>query len=234
LFKAAHRWQNVGMSEKTAEPDQKANAPVRTMAPRRRRDREIREGEILQAAFAEFAARGYAATRLEDVARRAGVAKGLPNFYFESKEALFKAVLRRLVLPDWNALEVQFEKSDRPAADLLRDLIGVVYERLVRNPTAHQLVRLLVAEGPRFPELTEFYHAELIERALALLRKLLARGIERGEIRAGPILDYPQAIVAPALMAVLWQLLFAGRHPIDINKFFETHLDLVVNGLVPR
>jgi AcrR family transcriptional regulator len=222
------------MSKKTAEPHLKTNPADRPMASRRRRDREIRESEILEAAFEEFAARGFAATRLEDVARRAGVAKGLPSFYFESKEALFKAVLRRLVLPDWDVLDAQFDGSDRPTVSLLRGLITVVYERLVGNPRAHQLLRLLIAEGPRFPELTEFYHAELIARAIALLRRLLARGMERGDIRPGLILDYPQTIMAPALMAVLWQLLFAEHHPLDLARFFEAHLDLVVNGVSER
>ena len=222
------------MAEKTTEPDLKTNHAARPTVPRRRRDREIREHQILEAAFEEFAARGFAATRLEDVARRAGVAKGLPNFYFESKEALFKAVLRRLVLPDWDAFGAQFGSSDRPTAALLRDLIATVYERLVENPRAHQLLRLLIAEGSRFPELTEFYHSELITRATALLRQLLARGVERGDIALGPIRDYPQAIMAPALMAVLWQLLFAERHPLDLPAFFEAHLDLVLNGLCPR
>jgi AcrR family transcriptional regulator len=214
--------------------DENPDNPAWQAGARRRRDREIRESEILEAAFEEFAAHGFAAARLEDVARRAGVAKGLPNFYFESKEALFKAVLHRLVLPDWNALGAQFEQSDESTAALLGALIGVAYQRLVNNPRAHQLLRLLIAEGPRFPELTGFYHAEFIERALALLAKLLARGVERGEIRSGPILDYPQAIMAPALMAVLWQLLFADRQPLDLARFFDAHLDLVLNGVTSR
>jgi AcrR family transcriptional regulator len=204
------------------------------MASRGRRDRDIREHEILQAAFEEFAARGYAATRLEDVARRAGVAKGLPSFYFANKAELFKAVLRRLVLPDWSALEIQLEGSSSPTAALLRGVLTMAYERLVGNSRAHQLLRLLIAEGPRFPELTEFYHAEVIERAMGLLGRLLNRGVARGEIRPGPVLDYPQAIIAPALLAVVWQLLFAERHPLDLARFFEAHFDLVTNGLTPR
>jgi len=222
------------MREMPPEPNRKTNTAASSTASRRRRDREIRESEILDAAFEEFAARGFAATRLEDVARRAGVAKGLPSFYFESKEALFKAVLRRLVLPDWDVLDAQFEEASRPTSVLLRGLIEFVYNHLVENPQAHQLLRLLIAEGPRFPELTEFYHAELIERALALLGRLLARGVERGDIRPGPILDCPQAIMAPALLAVLWQLLFAERRPLDLARFFEAHLDLVMNGVSPR
>lgn len=226
--------ENMAVPKTPLETDQPADAATQESAARRRRDREIRESEILEAAFSEFAARGYAATRMEDVARRAGVAKGLPNFYFTSKDALFKAVLRRLILPDWSALEARFGQSDRTIAELLREFIGLIYERLVGNPRAHQLLRLLIAEGPRFPELTEFYHAELIARAIALLRRLLARGMERGDIRPGLILDYPQTIMAPALMAVLWQLLFAEHHPLDLARFFEAHLDLVVNGVSER
>ncbi|HEY3909529.1 MAG TPA: helix-turn-helix domain-containing protein [Stellaceae bacterium] len=99
----------------------------------------------------EFAAHGYTATRLEDVARRAGIAKGLPHFYFSSKEELFKAVLRRLVLPDWSILEAELERSGAPTSELLRGLMTVAYERLVKNARAHQLLRLLIAEGPKFP-----------------------------------------------------------------------------------
>jgi AcrR family transcriptional regulator len=205
--------------------------PTPPAGSRRRRDRDVRENEILQAAFEEFAARGYAATRLEDVARRAGVAKGLPHFYFENKAELFKAVLRRLVLPDWGALEVQLEEPDALTAEMLRALMTMAYGRLVANARAHQLLRLLIAEGPRFPELAEFYHAEIIGHAMGLLGKLLARGVERGEIRPGPFLDYPQVIMGPAVLAVIWQLLFAGRHPLDLVRFFDAHLDLVLTGL---
>jgi AcrR family transcriptional regulator len=123
------------------------------------------------------------ATRLEDVARRAGVAKGLPHFYFDSKEELFKAVLRRLVVPDWSLLDAQLERPEATTTELLRGLMTIAYERLVKNTGAHQLLRLLIAEGQKFPELAEFYHAELIQRALALLGRLLARGVERGDIR---------------------------------------------------
>jgi AcrR family transcriptional regulator len=218
------------------KPKRAVNAEL-TVQPKRtarRRGRELRENEILRAAFEEFAARGYAATRLEDVARRAGVAKGLPNFYFESKVGLFKAVLRRLVLPDWAALEAQLDNAEAAAPMLLRGLMMTVYQRFVSDPQVHQLIRLLVAEGPKFPELTEFYHAEVIERAVALLGKALTRGVERGEIRPGPLLAYPQVIVAPALMAILWQLLFAERHPLDLARFFDAHIDLVLNGLTAR
>jgi AcrR family transcriptional regulator len=221
------------MNKKAPKPPASTNASNRSPASRRRRDRDAREHEILQSAFEEFAAHGYAATRLEDVARRAGVAKGLPNFYFANKAELFKAVVRRLVLPDWSALESQLEGSESSTAEL-RSLIAVAYERLVGNPRARELLRLLIAEGPRFPELTEFYYAEIVDHALGLLGKLLDRGIERGEIRPGPVLQYPQAIIGPALLAVVWELLFAERRPLDLARYFEAHLDLVTHGLTPH
>ncbi len=223
--------QNAPAIEKVPMADENHHEPA---APRRRRERQVRESEILEAAFAEFAAQGYAATRLEDVARRAGVAKGLPNFYFDSKEELFKAVLRRLVLPDWSLLEPDLARSDAPTVELLRSLMTLAYQRLVGNPRAHRLLRLLIAEGPKFPELAEFYHAEVIGRAVALFDRMLTRGVARGEVRPGPVLACPQAIMGPAVMAIVWQLLFADRHPLDLARFFEAHFDLVTNGLVPR
>jgi AcrR family transcriptional regulator len=230
----ADSMQNASMIDSNAGRTVNANATAEPRRTGRRRDRERRENEILRAAFEEFAARGYAATRLEDVARRAGVAKGLPNFYFESKVGLFKAVLRRLVLPDWGALEAQLDNTEATAPVLLRGLLTTVYQRFVSDPQVRQLIRLLIAEGPKFPELTEFYHAEVIEHAVALLGKALTRGVERGEIRPGLFRAYPQVIVAPALMAILWQLLFADRHPLDLARFFDAHLDLVLNGLTTR
>lgn len=107
----------------------------------------------------------------------------------------------------------------------------IVYQRLVGTPRARQIIRLLIAEGPNFPELTEFHHTEVVQRAIGLLERLLARGIERGEIRPGPILDYPHVVIGPAVMAVIWQLLFSDRHPLDLARFFDAHLDLVSNGL---
>ncbi len=151
-----------------------------------------------------------------------GLRKAFRSFYFASKDALFKAVLRRLILPDWNALEARFGQSDHAIAELLREFVALIYERLVDNPRAHQLLRLLIAEGPRMPELTEFYHAEVIERAIALLGTLLARGVERGEIRPGSYARYPQVIMAPALMAVLWNLLFATRTPARSRGIFRS------------
>jgi AcrR family transcriptional regulator len=201
---------------------------------KRRPDRAEREAEILDAAFAEFAARGYAATRLEDVARRAGVAKGLPHFYFDRKEDLFRAVLRRVIVPTWIDLAEISVTSEEPTRDLLRATLATMYERLAANEKAREVMRLLIAEGPRFPELTDLYYTEIVERGIAIWKHLITRGISRGEFRTGPVLKNPQAIYGPALMAAIWQLLFGRQHGLDLDSWIESHLDLVLNGLERR
>jgi AcrR family transcriptional regulator len=120
-------------------------------------DRGDREAVILDAAFAEFAARGFAAARLEDIAHRAGVAKGLPHFYFGRKEDLFRAVVRRVLVPTWTDLTQSSAAPEGPTRDLLRDTLAKMYERLVDNEKVREVMRLLISEGPRFPELIELY-----------------------------------------------------------------------------
>lgn len=203
----------------------------RSRSPGRRLDRAKREAEILDAAFSEFTANGYAATRLEDVARRAGVAKGLPHFYFERKEDLFRAVLRRVILPTWIDLVETSLTAEGSTRDLMRATLATMYHRLVANGKAREVMRLLIAEGPRFPELTELYYSEVVERGIAIWKQLVARGISRGEFRTGALLNNPQTIYGPALMAAIWQLLFGRRHGLDLDSWFESHLDLVLNGV---
>jgi AcrR family transcriptional regulator len=197
---------------------------------RRRPDRADRETAILDAAFAEFTAKGYAATRLEDVARRAGVAKGLPHFYFQRKQDLFRAVVRRVLVPAWSDLAERSVGAE-PTRDLLRATLATMYDRLVGNEKAREVMRLLIAEGPRFPELIELYYADVLSRKIAVWRQLVARGVERGEFRKGPLQNNPHVIHGPVFMAAIWQLLFGSHHRLDLDSWFESHLDLVLNGL---
>jgi AcrR family transcriptional regulator len=212
----------------------KKQARANVLGSRQRRlDRVEREAEILDAAFAEFAARGYAATRLEDVARRAGVAKGLPHFYFNRKEDLFRAVLRRVLVPTWTDLVETSAEADGHTRDLMRMTLAKMYQRLAANEKAREVMRLLIAEGPRFPELIELYYTEVLGRKIAIWRRLVDRGIERGEFRAGPLANNPLVIHGPVFMAAIWQLLFSDHHRLDLDAWLESHLDLVLNGLEP-
>ena len=179
----------------------------------------------------EFARRGFAATRLEDVAERAGVTKGTIYFYFKNKADLFKAAARSSLEPALNEIEalgVQFEGS---AEESLRVHLSAVYPKLVKNPRAGQILRLIIAEGPQFPELVEFYYAEIISRGIAILRQVLERGVARHEFRRTAAVDFPQTVFAPALAAIIWNLLLGKHHALDFDAYARAHLDLVLNGL---
>lgn len=197
--------------------------------PRQRR-REQRPGEIIAAGFAEFAANGFEGTRLEDVAARAGVVKGTIYRYFDSKEALFEAVVRSRLTSNLDAIGMAISSYPGSATALLEHMIGQLYE-LVLKSEAHVLMRILIAEGPRFPGITEFYHREVISKGTALIGAVIRLGVERGEFRDGPLARLPMVLFAPGLMAAIWQLTFARHQPIDLDAFKAAHVDLVLNGL---
>lgn len=197
-------------------------------------DRVEREATILDAAFVEFAARGYAATRLEDVSRRAGVAKGLPHFYFRRKEDLFRAVIHRILVPAWTDMTTDAAASENSTRDLMRCTLAKMYDQLVANERVREVMRLLISEGPRFPELIELYYVEVLAKKVDIWKQLVMRGVERGEFAPGSLLNNPHVIHGPVFMAAIWQLLFRRQHPLDLDSWLESHLDLVLNGLGSR
>jgi AcrR family transcriptional regulator len=209
-----------------------AAAPAHRIRPSvRRRRKEQRPGEIIEAAIREFSRRGFAATRLDDVAERAGVTKGTIYFYFKDKEDLFKAAARSSLAPALNEIEALGAQLEASAEESLRVHLSAVYPKLVKNPRAAQILRLIIAEGPQFPELVEFYYTEIISRGIAVLRQVLERGVARHEFRRSAAVDFPQTVFAPALAAFIWNLLLDKSHPLDFDAYARAHLDLVLNGL---
>src|SRR5690606_16924851 len=146
-----------------------------------------------------FVERGYAATRLEDVAARAGVSKGTLYLYFTNKEELFKAVIRENVLPVIGEAENQFSHFEGSSVDLLRTFILGWWERL-GNTKLSGITKLMIAESNNFPEVTRYYHDEVIERGQAVLARVIARGIERGEFREVDVTRTMNVVCAPVLM----------------------------------
>lgn len=198
-------------------------------APRRRR-KEARPAEIVAAALATFAEHGFAAARLEDVAARAGVSKGTIYLYFETKEALFEAVIRDAFGPLLDGIGAAGHAPDATSEDLLRGFLRTAYRELVETER-RQIVRLIVAEAARIPELVDFYHREVIVRGKALLADLLARGVARSEFRAAPVAEAPEILVAPVILAAIWRMTFEPLAPLDLERFIGAHLDLVLAGL---
>ena len=202
--------------------------------PIRQRRKEQRPGEIIDAALQEFARHGFAATRLEDVAELAGVTKGTIYFYFKDKEELFKAAARSALLPALKEIETLSSDFEGSAEELLRANFRAVYSLLIKNPRARQIMRLLIAEGPQFPELVEFYYRDVVSRGLSVLRRVLERGIALHEFRRTRALEFPQVIFGPVVGAMIWTLLMYEKHPLDFDAYARAHLDLVLNGLKKR
>jgi AcrR family transcriptional regulator len=183
-----------------------------------------RREAILSAALDEFSARGFAATRLDDVARRAGIAKGTIYLYFSDKESLFQELIRTMLTPLVGTIEAlgQADVPMRALADHFADL----FVREVYETRRKDVIRLMIAEGRRFPKLAEFYYREVLSRITAAVRGLLARAAARGEAPAA-LADFPQIIAAPGLIAIVWSGLFERFEPLDVRAMMKTHFDLL-------
>jgi len=199
-------------------------------AGRRPRSSERREA-ILAAALDEFSSRGFEAARLEDVARRAGVAKGTIYLYFRDKENLFQELIRTMLTPLVGTIEAMGQ-ADVPLP-MLADRIVDLFVSQVYETRRKDVVRLMISEGRRFPKLAEFYYREVLSRIIAAMRALLGRAAARGEVPEG-LADFPQIIAAPGLVAIVWSGLFERFEPLDVRKMMKTHLDLLfAQGRVP-
>lgn len=174
----------------------------------------------------EFIARGFAATRLDDIAKRAGVAKGTIYLHFKDKESMFEELIRTAIVPLVTRLWATPPQPGASVRDMIEGFAKTFIEE-VATTRRGDLVRLIVAEGPRFPEVADFYYREVVSRGLAGMRALIELGIARGEIQHKDLARFPQIMVAPALIAVIWQSLFSRHAPLDALEMFRVHLDLI-------
>ncbi|MFM2043316.1 MAG: hypothetical protein RLY86_1892 [Pseudomonadota bacterium] len=198
---------------------------------RRRRRKDERPAELVAAGLAEFALNGFAATRLDDVARRAGVAKGTIYRYFTSKEDLFLAALRENMTPTFVDLERFVDGFEGTTRELLVAICRTLHSQMTR-PEMRPLLRIIIAEGEKYPDLTRHHYEETVSKGRAMLEKVVARGRARGEVRDGAAADLPLVLAAPAVLATLWQMLFQPVAPIAPSAFLEAHIDLIVHGLL--
>lgn len=197
-------------------------------SPRRREQKLHRQEEILAAAFEVFAAHGYEGARVDEVARQAGIAKGTIYLYFRDKEQLFRAVVRSLVQKRFDATAGSFQGT---AEQLLRELLSRMYSQVVRNEKVRFIIRLLIAEGGRFPQLAEIYQREIIAPGMKALRQVLVHGITSGEFRKTAAVEFPQLLAAPGVLAIVWRLLHGERHRLNLDAYSKAHLDFVLDSL---
>jgi AcrR family transcriptional regulator len=205
------------------------------LKPRWERRKDARPQELLDAALDLFVERGYASTRLEDVAKRAGVSKGTLYLYFTNKEELFKAVVRASIVPAIGAAEDAIAGFDGHSADLLRYVMLGWWERLGATK-ASGIVKLVMAEAGNFPDLADFYRKEVIERSTDMLTGLLSRAAERGEFRPLNATLMTQVLIAPMLTLITWKHSIGpcSEEQMDPMAFLDAFMNMALHGLLPR
>jgi AcrR family transcriptional regulator len=205
---------------------QRSGAARKPQRRPRRAAPETRRQAILDAALTVFAERGFEAARLDDIAARAGIAKGTLYLYFADKEALFEALIRSAVDPILARLDAIAAAPDLPVDTVLEALFGV-FEKEVLGTRRKFLLRLIIAEGPRFPRIAEFHYRNVVARIMPLIAAAARRAAERGEFPTDAAARFPQLVAAPLLVAVIWDSLFARLAPLDVAGMFRAHRDVL-------
>lgn len=200
--------------------------------PRWQRRKDARPEEIVSAALEEFVERGFSATRLDDVARRAGVTKGTIYLYFDGKEALFTGMIRQMLVPHIAVGEQLMAEYTGTSADLLRTLIRKWWD-LIGQTKAAGIPKLVIAEAGNFPELARVYHQEVVQRGSRLVAQVIERGIAAGEFL--PI-DVPSAVRlawAPLVLAVVLQhsLLKCTNETFNLERYIDLHIVTFLRGI---
>ena len=204
------------------------------MKPRWERRKDARPQELLAAALDLFVERGYASTRLEDVAKRAGVSKGTLYLYFTNKEELFKAVVRESIVPALGEAEDIISAFEGHSADLLRCIVLGWWDRLGATK-ASGIIKLVMAEAGNFPDLAAFYQEEVIARSTRMMTSMFERAVERGEFRPINVTVMTQVLIAPLLMLITWKHSIGpcDQSQLDPMAFLESFLDMALHGLLP-
>jgi AcrR family transcriptional regulator len=203
--------------------------------PRWARRKDARPQELLEAALDLFVERGYAATRLDDVAAQAGVSKGTLYLYFANKEELFKAVVRENLFPVLTEAEEIIGQHQGSSAELLREFILKWWEKIGETKLSG-ITKLMIAESGNFPDVTRFYHDEVIQRGNAIIIQMLERGIERGEFRRIDTANANRVICAPIINLMIWKHSFAvcQSEPLSPQHYLDCFIDLLLHGLLEK
>jgi len=197
-----------------------------TNQPKYQRRKEDRPQEIADAAFKMFAEKGYAATRIDDVAKRAGVSKGLTYLYYKTKEDLFKAVVKNVVIRRVDSLIGNVESTELSSEEFLRGPLLDFMKKVPGSPIAI-VIRLLISEGPRHPDLVNYYYENVVARGLGAIRQFVARGVERGEFRREALDHQPHLFLAPMMLSMIWRLVFTDK-PLDTDQLMESQVELLL------
>lgn len=196
----------------------------------RAEQKALRPKQILDAAFEEFVAHGFTATRVEDIAERVGVTKGTIYVYFPTKEDLFSAMIGH-ISGTLEQLLLDAESLEGSYMHRLETFFLLAYRRIMQDRKARELLRFVIAEGARFPKVIDTHHAQFVEPLLASTQRLLNQGVAAGEFRDSAATN-AEIVVAPILVLMMNLLIFDGRRAIDLEAYMRSHLALVFDGIV--
>ncbi|HEY7978056.1 MAG TPA: TetR/AcrR family transcriptional regulator [Rhizomicrobium sp.] len=201
-------------------------------SPRWRRRKTARPQEILEAALGCFAEKGFAASRMDDIAERAGVTKGTIYLYFENKDAVFKALVRESIGAQIAQVIESIRAYKGPSRELLRNAVTMIAHFAATSDRV-VLPKIIVAEAGNFPELARFYRDEIIDKGLGAMTSVIARGVERGEFRDVNPDHVARMMIAPILLSIFWRTTFAqfDTEPYDYLAFLKSHLDILLRGI---
>ncbi len=201
--------------------------------PKWQRRAEERPREICAAALEVFAEKGFAAAKLDEIARRAGVSKGTLYLYFEDKEDLFRAVVRSAIAPNIEAVTSTISSSDAPFPDVVRMFLCAFAEREARLPIG-AVAKMVVGESRNFPELARVWHDEVASKAIGAIAGFVERAQQRGEVRPGDPRLHAFSLMGPMVLGALWRatLVPAGGQSLDIAALARQHAETVLAGLL--
>jgi AcrR family transcriptional regulator len=203
--------------------------------PRFQRRKEARPGEICAAALEVFVERGFAAAKLEEIARRAGVSKAAVYLYFADKETLFRAVVEQAVTPNVGAVVAMADAYEGPFAPLLEQVL----ERIAQFMTSSRIpavAKMVIAESRNFPELARIWHERVVGLGVRALSGQIAKAQARGELKSGDPRFMAFSIMGPMLIGVIWRETFEpiGAEAIDVPALARQHARTVLNGMLAR
>lgn len=201
--------------------------------PKWRRRKAARPGEIVEAAFTVFGEKGFAAARLDDIAAKAGVSKGALYLYFETKEALFRAVVHDMVAPNVAALASFADSFPGTFAELIRMMLPRAAQVLTASG-AGRVVKIVVGEGGNFPELARAWHDEIITPALGVIRRRIELAQASGELRPGDSRFCAYSLMGPMLLGIIWREVMepVGAEAVDLESLARQHVDTILAGLL--
>lgn len=198
----------------------------------RAEQKQLRPGQILDAAFTEFVKNGYAATRVEDIAEHVGVTKGTVYVYFETKEVLFEATIRHGSTSFADIVKHADTYHGTPT-QRLKSLLEALYGYLASDNQNREVLKLVISEGQKFPDIVERHDRDVIQPLMKMITELVDEGVKAGEFRSDSVV-FPELVMAPLMTLAVLRIIFDDRKKMDVEAFLNAHLDLLMNGLLEK